>query len=393
MPEFCCHDGVCELPRDEWNALVGGESPFLEWEWLSALEEGGAVDPERGWAARPLVAREDGRLVAACPLYAKGHSEGEFVFDWSWADAARRAGIRYYPKLLVGVPFTPVAGARLLVAPGEDAPRRRSELAAALRALCTRWELSSVHVNFCREEELVVLGAEGFLPRMGLQYHWHNEGYRSFDDFLGRLRSRRRNQIRRERRVLAEAGIRVEVHRGDEIPDELFEATFAFYRATVTEHPYGRQYLDWPVFEKLRERFRHRLCFLVARRGEEILGGTFNVEKGDTLYGRYWGALAPVRFLHFEVCYYRAIEYCIERGLARFEPGAGGEYKQMRGFDARPTWSAHYLADPRLRRAVAEYLDLERREVREAESFYLARSALKERERRPGARRKRLDAR
>jgi predicted N-acyltransferase len=353
-------EGVAGVPREEWNALVAGESPFLEWEWLASLEEAGCVGARLGWQPRPLLLREQGRLVAACPLYLKQHSEGEFVFDWGWADAAQRAGIDYYPKLLVGVPFTPVTGARFLTAPGTDRARAIALLGAGLRELCDANRLSSVHVNFCLPEERDALSGDGYLLRVGLQYHWHNAGYTSFDDYLGRLRSKRRNQVKRERRGVREQGIQIEVLRGDAIGNALFEPMFHCYRSTVDAHYYGRRYLNRAFFELLRERFRDRLCFVVARRGDAIIAGTTNVVKGDALYGRYWGALEPVRYLHFDVCYYAAIEHCIEAGLARFEPGAGGDYKFLRGFDAQPTYSLHYLADARLAQAVARYLESER---------------------------------
>jgi len=356
-------EGVAQVEREGWNALVGDASPFLEWEWLASLEQAGCVGADTRWQPRPLVAHENGRLLAACPLYVKGDSEGEFVFDWSWADAAERAGIRYYPKLLVGVPFTPVTGARLLVAPGEERGVWSGRLAAALRELCTSRSLSSVHVNFCEEQEAAPLAEHGFLLRLGIQYHWHNHGYRSFDDYLAAFRSKRRNQIKRERRWLREQGITVQALAGDAIDDSLFPALFACYLSTVQSYSWGRQYLNRRFFELLRERFRHRLCFVVARRGDEILAGTTNVVKADAFYGRYWGALRPLRYLHFEVCYYAAIEFCIEQGLTRFEPGAGGDYKWLRGFDATPTRSLHFLAEPRLGEAVARFLERERGEA------------------------------
>ena len=373
-------DGVSRVPRDDWNALVREESPFLEWEWLASLEEAGCVDASRGWQPKPLVLREGGRLLAACPVYVKGHSEGEFVFDWGWADAAQRAGIDYYPKLLVGVPFTPVAGARFLTAAGADRAACVAALGAALRQVCEAGQLSGVHVNFCRDDEVEALRERGYLLRVGVQYHWRNDGYRSFDDYLGRLRSKRRNQVRRERRSVAEAGVTTEVLRGDAIPDDLFEPMFACYRTTVDQHFYGRRYLNRRFFELLRERFKHRLCFVVARRGGEIVAGTTNVVKGDGLYGRYWGSLDFVRNLHFEVSYYAAIEHCIERGIARFEPGAGGDYKFLRGFDARPTFSLHALRDPRLAAAVERFLESERAQADEVLAHLERESALK-----PGA--------
>ncbi|MCZ6463051.1 MAG: GNAT family N-acetyltransferase [Proteobacteria bacterium] len=371
-------EGVAGLPRDEWNALVGEDgSPFLEWDWLAALETSGCLGPETGWQPRPLIAREDGRIVAACPLYMKGHSEGEFVFDSGWADAAQRAGIDYYPKLLVGVPFTPVTGARLLVAPGADRGHWQRQLAEALRELCRSNDLSGVHVNFCRENELEPLSDSGYLTRVGIQYHWHNAGYESFDDYLARFRSKRRNQIRRERREMEKQGVTIEALAGDAIPDDLFPPMYRFYLATIRSRYWGRQYLNMDFFDQVRERFRHRLVFVVARQGGEPIAGTFNVAKGDALYGRYWGAGRALRHLHFNVCYYAAIEYCIGAGLARFEPGAGGDYKMMRGFDASPTYSGHFLTDPRLSHAVARFLEAEREEARQTLDWMQEESPLK----------------
>jgi predicted N-acyltransferase len=381
MAEIRVEEGVAAVPREAWNALVGDGSPFLEWDFLAALEETGCVGAEQGWWPRPLVARDDdGRVVAACPLYLKAHSEGEFVFDWSWADAAERAGIRYYPKLLVGVPFTPVGGARLLTAPGLSRGERRGWIAALGQALvdfCGQDGFSGVHVNFCRPEELGVLQKQGYVPRVGMQYHWHNEGYADFEAYLARFRSKRRNQIRRELRGVAEAGVRVVTAVGDEIDEAWFGPMFGFYRTNVDRHYWGRRYLNRELFEALRERFRERLCFVVALAGDEPIAGALNVQKGDALYGRYWGCSREVRYLHFVVCYYEAIRHCIEHGLARFEPGAGGDYKQLRGFDATPTLSAHWLAEPRLRAAVADYLERERHEYADAVRHLRRHSALK----------------
>ncbi|MBW2269797.1 MAG: N-acetyltransferase [Deltaproteobacteria bacterium] len=363
MPEIELLNGVAELPRDDWNALVGEQSPFLEWDWLASLEEAGCVGPGTGWQPRPLVARENGRLLAACPLYVKSHSEGEFVFDWGWADAAERAGVRYYPKLLVGVPFTPVTGSRFLVAEGEDREHWIRQLSATLREICAANELSSVHVNFCREDETTPFESSEYHRRVGIQYHWRNHDYQSFDDYLDAFRSKKRNQIRRERRAMQAAGVAIETVAGDAIEDALFEPMFRCYMATIESHVYGRQYLNERFFELLRKRFKRRLCFVVARRAGRILAGTTNVVKGDTFYGRYWGALEPLRHLHFNVCYYAAIEWCIARGLARFEPGAGGDYKWLRGFEATPTYSLHFLREPRLAEAVGRFLAHERAEA------------------------------
>ena len=359
-------DGVAELPREQWNMLVADDSPFLEWDWLASLERAGAVGEASGWLPKPLVARDGGRLIAACPLYVKSHSEGEFVFDWGWADAAERAGVRYYPKLLVGVPFTPVAGARFLIADGEDRAQWVKRFGEALREVCDGNDLSGVHVNFTRRDECEPLDRAGYQLRIGIQYQWHNDGYSTFADYLARFRSKRRNQIRRERREMAEHGVVIEALCGDDIDDALFEPMFEFYRSTVETHYYGRQYLNRAFFELLRERFKSRLCFVVARQHGELIAGTLNVVKNGVLYGRYWGATRPLRHLHFNVCYYAAIEHCIAAGIKRFEPGAGGDYKFLRGFDARPTYSLHYLREQRLAEAVSKFLASERRHADDA---------------------------
>jgi predicted N-acyltransferase len=377
MAEIEMIEGVSQLPRGEWNALVADESPFLEWEWLATLEESGAVCAETGWIPRTLLAREDGHLVAACPLYVKQHSEGEFVFDWSWADAAYRAGIDYYPKLLVGVPLTPVTGARFLTAKGVDRARWVGHLIRALREICTRNGLSGVHVNFCREDERVPLERAGFMPRLGFQYHWKNHGFRSFEDYLGSLRSKRRNQVRREVRELSGQEISIDRHVGAAIPEDVLLRMYEIYRTTIEKNPWGRLYLNQRFFELLAERFRARLCIVVARQAGEIIAGALNVQKGDALYGRYWGTFKELRHLHFNTCYYAGIEHCIEAGLDRFEPGAGGRYKHMRGFDATPTWSFHYLSDPRLSSAVARFLDEERAEANHAIDWFSLRTARK----------------
>ncbi|MBM4383449.1 MAG: N-acetyltransferase [Deltaproteobacteria bacterium] len=375
MPDFALLDSVSEIPREEWNALVGDESPFVEWEWLASLEEAGCVGERTGWTPRPLVVREGGRLIAACPLYVKANSEGEFVFDWGWADAAQRSGITYYPKLLVGAPFSPVTGARFLTAKGEDRAAWLPRFARALAELCEGNELSSVHVNFLRDDERDALERAGFLVRAGFQYHWRNRGFASFDDYLASLTSKRRNQAKRERRELAEQGVAIEALSGDALTPELAREMFRIYLATISNNPWGRQYLNQRLFTLLRERWAHRLCFMRARVGDDLVAGTINVQKGAALYGRYWGALRPMRHLHFNTCYYAGIEHCIRRGLACFEPGAGGEYKQLRGFDATATYSAHFIADARLRDAIARFLEAERRKVAGAIDWYAEHSA------------------
>ena len=371
-------EGVATLPRDAWNRLAADESPFLEWDWLAGLEETGCVGDSSGWVPRPLVGYEDDELVAACPLYVKYNSQGEFVYDHSWAHAAEGAGIAYYPKLLVGVPFTPVTGARFLVAAGEDRDQWAKQFGAALRSICDGEEVSGAHVNFCLPHECDALREMGFDIRVGFQYHWKNHGYECFDDYLTRFRSKRRNQIRRERREMEKNGIEIRFATGDDIDGELMSHMFGFYLDTIENHHYwGRQYLTREFFEQITERFRDRLQLTVAWAGDEAIGGTLNVMKNEALYGRYWGCTRPLRHLHFNVCYYAPVQFCIEQGLERFEPGAGGDYKQVRGFDAEPTMSAHFIKDERLADAIRSYLERERRQAADTIEWFRDQSALK----------------
>lgn len=368
-----------DVRREEWDALVGDESPFLEWGWLASLEEAGCVGGQTGWNPQHLALYQDDRLVAACPLYLKGNSEGEFVFDYSWANAAYRGGIEYYPKMLVGVPFTPATGVRFLVAPELDRKGIVRALGKALRDLCHEHEISSVHVNFCHEDEAEALAEVGFLERKGFQYKWRNHGYETFEDYLGALRHKRRKEIKRERRVLGEQGIEIEALVGDAIPDEMYDEMYRLYLTTVDKYVWGRRYLTSAFFDLLSGRFRRNLCFLVARHGDDVVAGTFNVQKSGVLYGRYWGTYEEIRHLHFNVCYYATIEHCIASGLERFEPGAGGEFKWLRGFDAEATRSMHYLRDPRLGEAVKHFLDGERDEIERVIGAMGERSQLKAR--------------
>lgn len=352
--------GMRDVGQAEWDALVDRGTPFLEWDWLACLEESACVRAETGWQPQHLALYAGDRLLAACPLYLKGHSMGEFVFDHGWADAAQRAGVAYYPKLVVASPFSPATGVRFLTAAGSDRPRLIKILGGALREVCDRNDLSSVHVNFCLPDEADCLAEVGYLKRVGIQFQWLNHGYRSFDDYLGHFRSKRRNQIKREMREMDKRGIRIEVLHGEDIPDALFPVMFNLYRTTVNNLYWGRQYLLPEFFDLLARRFKRNLCFVFARQHGEIIAGTFNVQKSGVLYGRYWGVVREQRHLHFNVSYYAAIRHCIDTGLIRFEPGAGGEFKRLRGFDAQPTVSMHYLSDPRLHRAVEDYLARER---------------------------------
>jgi uncharacterized protein len=364
--ELAVVERMRDISREEWNGLLApDDSPFIEWDWLCAMEESKSAARKTGWAPYHLVLRSsaDHKVVAACPMYLKSHSMGEFIFDHGWSDAAERAGIRYFPKLLVGVPFTPHTGRRFLAAPGVDRRSVVTALARGLAELCTDNGLSSVHVNFCLEEEARALRELGYLERLGYQYHWRNAGFHAFDDYLGQLKSKRRYAVRHERAALREQGIEIRVHAGEEITNAMFGPMFDIYRSTIEKLYWGRQYLTRDFFNRLCDNFKRHLRFVCAYRGSELVAGTINLEKAGIFYGRYWGCFQELPFLHFNVCYYAAIEHCILNQVHSFEPGAGGEYKWLRGFDPALTRSMHFIAHSGLRKAISSFLVRERREI------------------------------
>ncbi len=378
--ELTLEEGIAKIDPAAWNALLAADdSPFVDWNWLYAMEESGSATRATGWAPYHLIVRERraNKLIAACPLYLKTNSAGEFVFDDGWAEAAARTGIPYYPKLLVGVPFTPHTGRRFLTAPGVERAPIIAMMGRALAQLCIDNKLSSVHINFLAPDEVPVLLRIGFQERLGYQYHWRNGAFGSFDDYLARLRHKRRSAVRHERAALADQGITLKTLSGEEIPDAAFTRMYRLYLSTVDKLYYGRRYLTPEFFNLLRENFKRHVCLVLAYRRRQLIAGAFNLEKAGVLYGRYWGCFTEVKFLHFNVCYYAGIEHCIERGLSRFEPGAGGEYKLLRGFDPAFTRSAHFIAHPGLARAVTDYLKRERREVRRWVEDGLAQSQIK----------------
>ncbi|HZF52906.1 MAG TPA: GNAT family N-acetyltransferase [Polyangiaceae bacterium] len=363
------HHAVREIPEAAWSALDGvAEAPFLSWTFLDALEETGCVGGRTGWVPYHMTFWDSGKLVAAAPAYLKDNSEGEFVFDHGWASAAHRIRLRYYPKLIVAVPFTPATAPRLLVASPADRTRLIPALAEALRTVVDKGELSSAHVLFPTEGEAEDLAAAsaGFAHRLGIQFHWHNEGFATFDDFLAKFSSKRRNQIKRERREMQSQGIELTTARGDELTPEVVDAMYEFYVATVDKFYWGRRYLNRAFFESITSRLRGSIEVVLAREGKKILAGAFNIAGPKALFGRYWGAREERPFLHFNVCYYHSIEQCILRGLERFEAGAGGSHKMARGFEPSLTHSAHFIADKRLDGAVRDFLDRERPAIREA---------------------------
>jgi predicted N-acyltransferase len=346
---------LAEIHAAAWDACAGADNPFLSFAFLDALEESGCVGPRTGWAARHLIARDAaGAVVGAVPLYVKSHSQGEYVFDHSWAQAYANAGGRYYPKLQACVPFTPVPGPRLLARPGPSRDAVREALAQALAGLPRRTGASSLHVTFCDDGDAELLAESGFALRRGVQFHWANRGYASFDDFLATLSHSRRKAIKRERRDVAETGIEFVGLTGGDLTRAHWDAFYGFYVST-SDRKWGNPYLNRRFFELLHDRLAERVLLVMGRKDGEWVCGALNLIGADTLYGRNWGASIDLPFLHFEACYYRALDFAIARKLSRVEAGAQGEHKLQRGYMPVPTWSAHALRDPGFEKAVREF--------------------------------------
>jgi hypothetical protein len=355
---------IGDIPADDWDRCANPDpathNPFIAHGFLKALEDAGTVGANTGWTPRHLVLRDAGGATAGCaPCYLKSHSRGEYVFDHAWSDAYARAGGSYYPKLQIAVPFTPVPGRRLLVRPGPEAEANEALLSGAAAALADRNSLSGVHVTFLSEGEFDRLGARGFLQRTDQQFHWRNAGYDSFDDFLASLASRKRKAVRKEREQALADGLEVEWVRGRDITEAHWDAFFAFYMDTGSRK-WGRPYLNRKAFSLIGAASGEHSLLMLAKRGKRPIAGSWHMIGGDCLYGRYWGAVEHHPFLHFEMCYYQAIEYAIQHRIARVEAGAQGEHKLARGYMPTKTFSAHYIADPALRRAIADYLVRER---------------------------------
>ena len=350
------HGAISDIGREAWDACAAPfGNPFVSYDFLWACEESGCVAPRQGWAPRHLSVEDDaGRVTGVMPLYLKGHSQGEYVFDFAWAEAFERAGGAYYPKLLSAVPFTPVTGPRLLSA---DAGVRDALLSAAV-AFTGQLGASSLHVNFPVEAEWKAMTGAGLLARQDVQYWWENADYADFEGFLAALSSSRRKTIRRERRE-AQDGVGIVTLTGPDITEDHWDAFFAFYMDTG-ERKWGRPYLNRLFFSLIGERMADRIALVMAQRNGRWIAGALNFIGGDTLYGRQWGAIEHRPFLHFELCYYQAIDFAIARGLKTVEAGAQGQHKLARGYLPRPVYSAHWIEDPRLRAAVAEYLERER---------------------------------
>ena len=373
-PAVRIHRRVAEIGREAWEACATNPAyagnPFVSFDFLDILEESGCAVERTGWGPQHLAIEDEaGRVGAVAPLYLKSHSQGEYIFDHAWADAYERAGGRYYPKLLSAAPFTPATGPRLLSRPDVEPDEARRMLLGGALTVCERYGASSLHVNFPTEEEWLWMGEQGLSLRQGQQYHWLNAGYADFEAFLGALSSGRRKTIRRERRD-AQAGLEILALTGKDLTEDCWDAFFGFYMDTGSRK-WGRPYLNRLFFSLLGERMADRVLLVMARRGRRWIAGALNLIGEDCLYGRNWGCVEDVPFLHFELCYYQAIEWAIGRGLARVEAGAQGQHKIARGYLPVAVRSAHYIADPALRGPVARFVEQERAAV-EGEMEWLA---------------------
>jgi predicted N-acyltransferase len=359
---------IADLPAEAWDQVANPPEypfdPFVAHAFLKALEDAGTVSARTGWLVQHLVLEEDGCVTGVMPCYLKSHSRGEYVFDYGWADAFERAGGRYYPKLQVSVPFTPVPGRRLLVKPGAGQEAREQLLVAGAIELAGQRDASSLHITFLSEGEWTRLGKYGLLQRTDQQFHWHNRGYASFDEFLATLASRKRKTVRKEREQALADGLSIEWVTGADITEGHWDAFYAFYMDTGSRK-WGRPYLNRKFFSLLGASMADRCLLVMARRDGRYVAGALNLIGGDCLYGRYWGAIEQHPCLHFEVCYYQAIEYAIAHRLPRVEAGAQGEHKLARGYMPTPTYSVHWIREPGFRRAVARYLAEERAQMQE----------------------------
>jgi len=355
------HDSISSIACDDWNALAGSDYPFLNHAFLELAERTGSVSPDAGWIPRHLVLEDDGQVRAAMPLYEKSHSWGEFVFDWAWAHAYEQAGLDYYPKLVSAVPFTPAPSTRILRAdPGDD--EAASALLAAATRLATETDCSSLHILFPTEDELPLLEQNGLLVRRDCQFHWHNRGYSTFDEFLATFTSAKRRKARRDRRRVAENGIRFRRLRGGDLDRDTWSTVYGLIARTFLMRG-SLPYFNQAFFEGLSERLPDNVIVILAEKDERPVAAAVFWDSETTLYGRYWGSDGHYDALHFETCYYQGIEYCIETGRQIFEPGTQGEHKISRGFSPQTTWSAHWLAHPEFADAIERYLDEEGRHV------------------------------
>ena len=361
-------ESIAAVPAADWDALAAPgtgrpDDPFTTHRFLLALEASGSTGPGTGWLARPLLVHRGAQMIAAAPLYVKSHSQGEYIFDHGWAEAYERAGGRYYPKLQIAVPFTPATGRRFLTLPGEEVAGMAALIEGATR-VAQQNGLSSLHATFCTEAEAETGAAMGLMPRLTQQFHWQNDGYSSYEDFLATLASRKRKALRKERAMANSHGLRIENLTGDALRAEHWDAFWAFYQDTGSRK-WGRPYLTRDFFDRIQQTMRDDVLLVLAFDGSRPVAGALNFIGRSALYGRYWGCVEDHPCLHFELCYHRAIDWAIAQGLDRVEAGAQGEHKLARGYLPAETHSLHWIADPAFARAVADYLDRERAAVDE----------------------------
>ena len=355
-------DAIDEIAADEWNSLVDSDCPFLRHEFLLAAEHSGSVSPETGWIPRHLTCYDDSnKLRAALVLYEKNHSWGEFVFDWAWANAYEQAGYDYYPKLVSAVPFTPAPGKRLLLRDPADTEAASALLGAAIK-LAEETDCSSVHVLFPDADDLPSLREAGLHVRKDCQFHWHNQGYKQFDDFLATFSSAKRKKTRRDRRRVAEAGISFRRLKGHDLDDETWKIVYRLISVTFMRRG-SLPYFNLDFFAQISRTLPQNILVILAEKDGQAIAASLFFESDDVLYGRYWGSNGHYDALHFEACYYQGIEYCIDTGKQVFEPGTQGEHKISRGFVPTPTWSAHWLKQPEFYSAIGNYLNEERRHI------------------------------
>lgn len=363
--DIVVHQSLAEINSHAWNTLLKSNNPFMRHEFLSGLEESGCVTPEQGWEPCHIAIYGDAtheHLLGAMPCYIKQHSYGEYIFDWAWADAYRRHGIHYYPKLSNAIPFTPATGERWLIDPAAKHNEVLNALIKQSHALLNERQLSSMHCLFMASEQCQQLRQHGFLERHSTQFHWHNKGYQSFDDFLSLMSSKKRKNIKRERRRVQESGIHFKWLSGEQLSLDAAQTMHRFYTRTIQY--YGAQaYLNRAFFNYLSTSFKQQTLFLFAYYEDQIIAGGLYFKSDDTLYGRYWGALNNFHSVHFETCYYQAIEWAIKHGYQRFEAGAQGEHKLARGLEPNTTYSAHWIQHPEFSTAIAHFIEQEQQHI------------------------------
>ena len=350
---------LSEVAAEEWNALVHPDNPFARHELLIAMERHDAVGKTFGWYPQYLLARDNGKLVGAAPMYLKDNSYGELVFDWAWADAYQRSGLNYYPKLVVAIPYTPATGQRLLVHPAFDYQTVAPAMITAATEHARNIKVSSLHWLFTNEQDTALFKNQpDYMLRLGCQFHWHNQGYQSFEDYLSHFSSSKRKKIRQERRRVKDQGITLEVLHGDEASQEQWQIYHRFYNSTF-DRKYGYATFSQGFFLEIARTMPRNIVLVLAKHQDDYVAGAFNVRGSETLYGRHWGCSHEFHSLHFEACYYQGLEYCINNGLQRFEPGAQGEHKIARGFLPAKTWSAHWIADERFKTPIEQFVSHE----------------------------------